>query len=216
MGASLFEAAGSTTRAAYVSAALACAAIVLGVGAVRGDQQAAPAEIGAPAFGVLAQGAPPGFVGSQACAGCHAAEAAAWQVSQHARAMQPATDATVLGDFDGASAEHFGSKAGFFRKNGRFVVETEGADGKPAEFPVDYTFGIEPLQQYLTTMPDGRVQALPFAWDTRTADKGGQHWFHLYPERGDPARRCPALDRRAAELELHVRRLPFDRGPQGL
>ncbi|MCV5961637.1 hypothetical protein OFO30_40260, partial [Escherichia coli] len=29
---------------------------------------------------------------------------------------------------------------------------------------------------------DGRVQLIPFAWDTRAKVEGGQRWFHLYPE----------------------------------
>ncbi len=29
---------------------------------------------------------------------------------------------------------------------------------------------------------DGRVQLIPFAWDSRTEDEGGQRWFHLYPD----------------------------------
>ena len=42
-------------------------------------------------------------------------------------------------------------------------------------------FGIDPLQQYLIEFPDGRIQALSIAWDTRPKEQGGQHWFHLYP-----------------------------------
>ncbi|MGO9983425.1 MAG: tetratricopeptide repeat protein [Rhodomicrobium sp.] len=95
--------------------------------------------------------------------------------------MQEASDATVLGDFDDAVATHYSSRARFFRKGGRFLVETEGKDGKTSEFQVKYTFGIDPLQQYLVEFPDGRIQALPYAWDTRSKDKGGQRWFHLYP-----------------------------------
>ncbi len=100
--------------------------------------------------------------------------------------MQPATPISVLGNFSDARAEHFGSRARFFRNGDRFLVETEGKDGKQAEFGVDYTFGLEPLQQYLTTFPDGRIQALPYAWDTRPQDKGGQRWIHLYPDEAIP------------------------------
>src|SRR5262249_20683160 len=38
-----------------------------------------------------------------------------------------------------------------------------------------------PLQQYLVPFPDGRLQALGIAWDTRPKEQGGQRWFHLYP-----------------------------------
>ena len=73
-----------------------------------------------------------------------------------------------------------------------------------------YTFGVDPLQQYLIELPGGRLQALGIAWDTRPKAQGGQRWFHLYPG-PEPARgRSAALDRRRPELELHVRRVPLD------
>ena len=124
---------------------------------------------------------PPTFVGSEACADCHQAEAALWKQSQHKHAMQHASAATVLGDFDNASFDHFGIHSRFFKKDDRFFVETDGPDGKLATFEVKYTFGIDPLQQYLIEFPDGRIQALSIAWDTRPKDQGGQRWFHLYP-----------------------------------
>ena len=34
----------------------------------------------------------------------------------------------------------------------------------------------------LVEFENGHVQPLPFAWDTRTAEEGGQRWFHLYPD----------------------------------
>ena len=48
------------------------------------------------------------FVGAKACAECHAAETEKWQGSQHAHAMQHATEATVLGDFDNAKFSYNG------------------------------------------------------------------------------------------------------------
>jgi predicted CXXCH cytochrome family protein len=121
------------------------------------------------------------FVGSEACASCHQAEARLWQTSHHFFAMQHATGKSVLGDFSGVSFEHFGMRSKFYRRGGKFLVETDGADGKPAEFQVQYTFGLAPLQQYLVAFPGGRLQALPIAWDSRPKSQGGQRWFHLYP-----------------------------------
>jgi predicted CXXCH cytochrome family protein len=121
------------------------------------------------------------FVGSETCAGCHQTEADLWRASQHKHAMDHATEKTVLGDFNDASFDYFGVHSRFFRKDGKFLVETDGRDGKLAIFEVKYTFGIDPLQQYLIEFPDGRIQALPIAWDTRPKDQGGQRWFHLYP-----------------------------------
>ena len=37
------------------------------------------------------------------------------------------------------------------------------------------------LQQYVVEFPDGRLQALSLAWDTRPKEERGQRWFHLYP-----------------------------------
>ena len=114
--------------------------------------------------------APLAYVGSEACAGCHEAEARLWRGSHHERAMDHATEKSVLGDFSGATFEHFGVKSRFFRRDGKFMVETDGADGQPAEFEIKYTFGISPLQQYLGEFPGGRLQALPIAWDSRPKD----------------------------------------------
>jgi predicted CXXCH cytochrome family protein len=121
------------------------------------------------------------FVGSETCAGCHQAEAKLWQGSQHKHAMDHATDKSVLGDFNNASFDYYGVHSRFFRKDGKFFVETDGPDGKLAIFEVKYTFGLDPLQQYLVEFPDGRLQALSVAWDSRPKEKGGQRWFHLYP-----------------------------------
>ena len=62
------------------------------------------------------------------------------------------------------------------------MVSTDNAAGDLEDFTVKYTFGVTPLQQYLVELPDGHVQALQIAWDTRSADDGGQRWYHLYPD----------------------------------
>jgi predicted CXXCH cytochrome family protein len=121
------------------------------------------------------------FVGSEACAGCHQAQAKLWGGSHHKQAMDHATEASVLGNFGDASFEYYGVRSRFFRKDGKFLVETDGPDGALATFEVKYTFGVYPLQQYLIEFPDGRVQALSIAWDSRPKEQGGQRWFHLYP-----------------------------------
>jgi Flp pilus assembly protein TadD len=125
---------------------------------------------------------PASFVGAQACAGCHAAETQAWHGSQHSQAMQEATPATVLGDFDNASITQFGVTSRFYRRGDEFWTQTEGPDGAMHDYRIDYTFGVYPLQQYLIAFPGGRYQALSIAWDTRAKDQGGQRWFHLYPD----------------------------------
>jgi predicted CXXCH cytochrome family protein len=95
--------------------------------------------------------------------------------------MQPATPTTVLADFDNATFTKDGIATRFFRRDGQFFVRADGPDGRLSDFRARYTFGVEPLQQYLLELPNGRLQALSIAWDTRPKAQGGQRWFHLYP-----------------------------------
>ena len=133
---------------------------------------------------------PPTFVGTEACAGCHTAQFDAWKGSHHALAMQPATTARVLGDFADAKLEHFGVTTTFYRDGEKLMVRTDGPDGALHDYPIAYTFGVYPLQQYLIAFPGGRLQALGIAWDSRPKEQGGQRWFELYPGQqlnpGDP------------------------------
>ena len=121
------------------------------------------------------------YVGSQSCARCHAAESQAWQASQHAVAMQHATERAVLGDFNDATYSFQGVHSGFFRRDGKFFIQTDGPDGQLADFEVKYTFGVAPLQQYLVELPGGRLQAASVTWDARPREQGGQRWFRQYP-----------------------------------
>jgi tetratricopeptide (TPR) repeat protein len=114
------------------------------------------------------------YVGSAACAECHAAESARWRDSDHALAMQTASAASLRGDFSDAALDHFGVSSRFRERDGRFVVETEGG-----EHAVAYALGVKPLQQLLIEGPGGRLQSLDTAWDTRPPRAGGGRWFHL-------------------------------------
>ncbi len=124
----------------------------------------------------------PSYVGGKVCFGCHKAQAAAWRGSDHDRAMMEVSDTSVLGDFNSARLKHFGVETLFYRKDGRFMVRTDGPDGEVHDYPVKYTFGVYPLQQYLVEFPGGRLQALDIAWDSRPAAEGGQRWFALHPD----------------------------------
>ncbi len=126
--------------------------------------------------------APATFVGSAACRECHTAAYNKWKGSDHERAMDLATEQTVLGDFNDATFTHRGVTSRFFRRGGKYFVETEGPDGKPGTFEIAYTFGVRPLQQYLVPFPGGRLQCLTVAWDTVN-----KRWFHLYPDQTIPA-----------------------------
>lgn len=115
------------------------------------------------------------YVGSANCKACHEASYAEWQKSDHFLAMQPANDSTVLGDFDQRTFVADGVTNTFFKKDGKYYINTEGDDGINHDYEVLYTFGYFPLQQYLVAFPGGRLQSTRVSWNSR--DK---KWFHQY------------------------------------
>jgi len=125
---------------------------------------------------------PATFIGSTSCQGCHEAEFHDWVGSDHELAMQIADEDTVLGDFNDASFDYFGTTNRFFTRDDSFYVRTADASGVDRDFRIAYTFGVEPLQQYLIEFPGGRLQTLAYTWDTRPELEGGQRWFHMFPD----------------------------------
>ncbi|ALM51700.1 tetratricopeptide repeat protein [Halomonas huangheensis] len=122
-----------------------------------------------------------GYAPEGSCAGCHEQQNSAWKDSDHGWAMREATPSNVLGDFDDGVFEDGEVKARFHRDGDRFVATIEGPEDPQADWEIAYTFGYSPLQQYLVELPDGKLQALTIAWDSRPEDEGGQQWFSLYP-----------------------------------
>ena len=120
-----------------------------------------------------------GYVEASVCAGCHAEQTADWQQSDHYHSMLPANEKSVLGDFDEASFTAGKRTSRFFIRDGKYLVETLGSNGKPQTFEVAYTFGYNPLQQYLLRTDGGRLQAFDVAWDSRPLGEGGQRWYQL-------------------------------------
>jgi hypothetical protein len=105
----------------------------------------------------------PTFVGREQCIDCHTEAYESWLGSHHDDAMDVANEGTVLGDFNDAEFEYGGVTSRFYRKDDKYFVRTEGPGGEMAEFEIQYTFGVEPLQQYLVPFPGGRLQALSTA-----------------------------------------------------
>ena len=116
------------------------------------------------------------YIGNQLCKSCHEEAYKDWLGSHHDLAMQEATAETVLGDFNETTFTSNGVTSRFFKKDGRFYVNTEGPDGSYQDFEVKYTFGVFPLQQYMVPFPGGRLQCLLTAWDSRE-----NKWFGLMP-----------------------------------
>lgn len=122
------------------------------------------------------------YVGSEQCSSCHEKEQNEWETSQHSRSMSHASDATVLADFNNVSLNFAGKENKFYRKGEEFWVYIAGFNGQFEHYQIKYTFAVDPLQQYMVELKDGRVQLIPFAWDSRSTEQGGQRWFHLYPQ----------------------------------
>jgi len=130
------------------------------------------------------------YVGDKSCVECHSKETHEWLGSHHDEAMMVADEKSIKGDFNDASLTYNGITSLFYRKDGKYMVRTDGADGKLGDFEIAYTFGVYPLQQYMVKFPKGRVQVLDIAWDSRSKDEGGERWYHLHPDdnvtAGDP------------------------------
>lgn len=180
----------SSRQNAYLLAALALllvtGLIYFGLDSVQpapsaSSSPASPA-VSTPANPPATREKPPTYVGGANCAGCHSQQHDLWKGSHHDLAMQVAAAKSVLGNFNHATFSYNGLTSTFFTRDGKFFVNTDGPDGKLADFEIKYTFGITPLQQYLIELPGGRLQAFGIAWDTRPKAHGGQRWFHLYPE----------------------------------
>jgi predicted CXXCH cytochrome family protein len=137
-------------------------------------------------FAIAADTQAASYAGSEVCQSCHEQAYVAWKGSHHYQAMLPVSDEVVLGDFSDRSFDYGGIRSRFYRRDGKFLVETDNAKGELQEFEIAYTFGFYPLQQYLVAFPDGRLQALNVVWDSRPQEAGGQRWVHLYPDPEDP------------------------------
>ncbi|GAB5405752.1 MAG: tetratricopeptide repeat protein [Aureliella sp.] len=133
------------------------------------------------------------YVGRDSCVKCHQDQADKFSGSHHDKAMQPANESTVLGDFSDATLVHHGVESRMYRDGDKYMIHTEGPDGRMIDYQIRYVFGLEPLQQYMVDIPtpdqanadgeppqrDGtapRVQVLRISWDTEK-----KAWFYLPP-----------------------------------
>jgi hypothetical protein len=122
----------------------------------------------------LAQGKQAGeYVGAQACASCHKQVHDTWTAGRHSKMIQPATPATVKGDFSKSGETLQGRRYGFRAVDGQYFITESELTGKPQEHRVEFTLGSRRVQHYLTTIDKGRIIVLAPSWDVQR----GQ-WFH--------------------------------------
>lgn len=116
------------------------------------------------------------------CQSCHAAAVKDWQQSHHFHAMADINSASNLASFDGQTLLYQGQQARFYQQDGRYLVDMPELDGKQQTVELLYTFGYQPLQQFMFDFGKGHLQFIPFAWDSRPKADGGERWFVLYPD----------------------------------
>ena len=120
---------------------------------------------------------PEGYVGAEKCATCHQQEYDDWMGSHHQMAMLPATNENVLGDFNNVDFQQDAYNMRFFMNGEKHMVNAIDHDSVYKDLEVLFTFGFEPLQQYLVDGGDGKLQALTVAWNSEE-----NKWMDLYPE----------------------------------
>ena len=113
------------------------------------------------------------YVGREACGSCHEEVVQSYTGSAHDRATEVAKGEAVEAPFWGEKLLGKNLQATFTRENGAPLISS----GK--NYPVKWTIGASPLQQYLVEGDGGRFQAFSGAFDTRNKGDGGQVWYFL-------------------------------------
>ena len=101
--------------------------------------------------------------GTESCQSCHEQEFALWCESHHYHAMHEAKQQYVSGNFNDQVYEADGVRNHFYRRGEEYWIGIE-EDGATQEYKIEYTFGWEPLQQYLVKGERGRLQVLKASW----------------------------------------------------
>ena len=113
------------------------------------------------------------FVGAEKCASCHQDEHATWKSGRHSKMVQPASAASVKGDFRRRRIVLYGSPYEFSLVKGQYFITESYLTGTERQHRVDYTLGNRRIQHYLTTLKSGRIIVLPPSWDIQRRE-----WFH--------------------------------------
>jgi tetratricopeptide (TPR) repeat protein len=131
------------------------------------------------------------FVGSETCTSCHQSQHQGWQQSHHSKAFAPASVDSVVGDFSSVSFNYSDGIAIFeqqqiadktqyqIRLQESSSDSSDNSDALENIYPVVYTLGVFPLQQYILETHPGNYQVFAVAWDAREAEQGGQRWMDL-------------------------------------
>lgn len=99
------------------------------------------------------------------CASCHADRYREWKDGRHSRMIQPATPASVKGDFSKTRLTLHGRPFQLREAGGSYFITESTVTGTPRERRVEYTLGSRRVQHYLATIEHGRIVVLTPSWD---------------------------------------------------
>lgn len=105
------------------------------------------------------------YVGAKVCGSCHRAAYQQWTVSWHGSMVRAASPRAVEGNFALSKIVLRGSTFVLQRRGDHYYLTESYLAGKTWEHQVDYTLGGRRIQQYLSTLRDGRILLLPISWD---------------------------------------------------
>ena len=105
------------------------------------------------------------LVGSAECATCHQDVHDSWKSGRHSKMIQPATSASVVGDFSKSRVTLHGQPFQLRVADGAYYITESNITGQSREHRVDYTLGSRRIQHYLTTIDRGRIIVLTPSWD---------------------------------------------------
>jgi hypothetical protein len=134
-----------------------------------------------------------GYVGSKACQSCHEDQYHTWHQSYHRTMTQPATEESVIGDFNNVRLSGKDLDVRLFKENGKFMAEMHFRNPTiDAVYPVVMTTGSHHRQAYWMVNPDdSKLMILPFMylraeqrWIPRHAGYIGTMWQRERPEIG--------------------------------
>ncbi len=116
----------------------------------------------------------------------------------------------MIGNFNDARFAYAGVTSTFSRRDGKFVHPDRRPRRQAGRLRRQVHVRHRAAPAVPDRAPDGRLQALGVAWDSRPRAQGGQRWFHLYPGQ-NVNHRTSSTGPAQSELELHVRGVPLDR-----
>jgi len=102
----------------------------------------------------------PTLVGARVCATCHQDVHDSWTSARHSKMIQPATAASVEGDFSKTRITLHGKPFQLRVADGAYYITESNITGTPREHRVEYTLGSRRIQHYLTTIEKGRIIVL--------------------------------------------------------